>query len=67
MLSISYFRLPVPSLLSNEGPIAKFVRTNLGMPLPYDAVGRVVANILVYYLTSHFTVFKIADRLGAFG
>jgi hypothetical protein len=52
---------------AHEGSIAKFVRTNLGMTLPHDAVGRMVANILVYYLTSHFKMGKITDRLGAFG
>ena len=46
---------------------SKFVRPNLGMPLPHDAVGRRAAIILVYYLTSHFTMVKIADRSGAFG
>lgn len=47
---------------AHEGFIAKFVRTNLGMTLPHDAVGRMVANILVYYLTSHFKMGKITDR-----
>jgi hypothetical protein len=52
---------------TQEGSIPKFVRPNSVMPLPHDTVGRRVANILSYYLTSHFTIFKITDQLGAFG
>ena len=51
---------------THAGSRLNFFRPNLGMPLPHDAVGWRVAIILVYYLTSHFTMVKIADRSGAF-
>jgi hypothetical protein len=47
---------------AHEGSVAKFVRTNLGMTLPHDAIGRMVTNILVYYLTSQLKMGKITDR-----